>query len=414
MKRRRLGVFDLTMPGWTAGRTYTESVLRSLLDAGASDRFEVVRLTTLKQDEGFAGLPVEVLRFAPTPAAEVEGAFERVASQAGALRPYVGKAGRALGRVASRLRKGSQLLRAGKTFGLSVLLPAMEVPERAGYGVVGWIPDFQHAHQPSFFSPAELSWRDFMYEQLAMNASQVILSSRAALDDYKRFTPRHAAKGKQASFPSMFCFEALPAQVGHAVAKYNLPRRFALVVNQMWAHKNPDVVVEAAALARDQGTDVNVVLIGMPADYRDPQNETVSRVLQRIAKLGLAGKVIVLGKVPFPDLLDLMRTAAVLVQPSRFEGWSTSVEDAKSLGKPLICSDLAVHREQAPGALGFFGCDDPTALAALLCEHVPRLTPGHDPSVERRALDAERAFARAFGATLLEVCEQALDGADRS
>ena len=116
-----------------------------------------------------------------------------------------------------------------------------------------------------------------------------------------------------------------------------------------------------------------------------------------------------LGKVSFGELVDLLRCSAVLIQPSRFEGWSTSVQDAKALGRPLICSDLPVHREQAPGALGFFGCDDPAALASVLVERFADLPAGDEASDEVEALERERAFAREFGQRLMSVGEQALD-----
>jgi glycosyltransferase involved in cell wall biosynthesis len=44
-----------------------------------------------------------------------------------------------------------------------------------------------------------------------------------------------------------------------------------------------------------------------------------------------------------------MRASTALINPSLFEGWSTTVEEAKSTGTPMILSDLGVHREQAEG-----------------------------------------------------------------
>ena len=109
----------------------------------------------------------------------------------------------------------------------------------------------------------------------------------------------------------------------------------------------------------------------------------------------------------FDDLASLMRTAAVVIQPSRFEGWSSVVQDCKALGRPLLCSDIPVHREQAKDALGFFPCDSATLLAEILAENWPALEPGPDPVVEARALTAEREFARAHGQRLLSLCREA-------
>jgi glycosyltransferase involved in cell wall biosynthesis len=70
--------------------------------------------------------------------------------------------------------------------------------------------------------------------------------------------------------------------------------------------------------------------------------------------------------VKFSELISLMHHAVAVVNPSRFEGWSTTVEEAKSLGKRVLVSDLPVHREQAPARGSYFGVDDAPALATLL------------------------------------------------
>jgi glycosyltransferase involved in cell wall biosynthesis len=121
----------------------------------------------------------------------------------------------------------------------------------------------------------------------------------------------------------------------------------------------------------------------------------------------LTGQIIILGMVPFSDLINLMRSAAVIIQPSRFEGWSTIVQDAKAIGRPLLCSDIAVHQEQAPESLGFFSCDEPDQLAELLAESWSDLSPGPSPACESHALETERAFARTHGQNLLNVCREA-------
>jgi glycosyltransferase involved in cell wall biosynthesis len=130
-------------------------------------------------------------------------------------------------------------------------------------------------------------------------------------------------------------------------------------------------------------------------------------MLQQIAEASLWGTVIPLALVPRADLLALMREAAVIIQPSRFEGWSTVVQDAKALARPVICSALAVHLEQAPGALGFFDPDKPEELAAILATHWPALRSGGDESAENEALGREREFARAYGEGIWQTCREA-------
>ena len=65
-----------------------------------------------------------------------------------------------------------------------------------------------------------------------------------------------------------------------------------------------------------------------------------------------------LGMIPLDHVYALLRASVALINPSRFEGWSTTVEEAKSFGVPMILSDIDVHREQTGGAARYFGVDD--------------------------------------------------------
>ncbi|TIN29445.1 hypothetical protein [Mesorhizobium sp.] len=45
------------------------------------------------------------------------------------------------------------------------------------------------------------------------------------------------------------------------------------------------------------------------------------------------------------DVVALIGAADYLLKPSHIEGWSTTVEEAKSLGTPMLLSDIPLHRE---------------------------------------------------------------------
>ena len=100
--------------------------------------------------------------------------------------------------------------------------------------------------------------------------------------------------------------------------------------------------------------------------------------------------------------MEIFRHASVVIQPSLFEGWSTVVEDAKAVGRPIIATDLPVHREQLEGydPAWLFRPSAAEELAALLEGVWPQLPPGPEGDrervaarhTERRRQDAARRF----------------------
>ncbi|MGY3457606.1 glycosyltransferase involved in cell wall biosynthesis [Bradyrhizobium sp. LM3.4] len=70
-----------------------------------------------------------------------------------------------------------------------------------------------------------------------------------------------------------------------------------------------------------------------------------------------------LGMIPLDHVYALLRASMALINPSECEGWSTTVEEAKSFGVPTILSDIDVHREQTEGSARYFGIRDSRSLA---------------------------------------------------
>ena len=75
-----------------------------------------------------------------------------------------------------------------------------------------------------------------------------------------------------------------------------------------------------------------------------------------------------LGKVPYEDVIALMKNCEALINPSLFEGWSTTVEEAKSLGIKLLLSDISVHFEQLGNKAKYFKKNSALSLANLIEE----------------------------------------------
>jgi len=127
-----------------------------------------------------------------------------------------------------------------------------------------------------------------------------------------------------------------------------------------------------------------VAASGQPVDSRHPEHFLELQDL--VGSYGLTENFRFVGMVPRDHVFALMRASTALINPSLFEGWSTTVEEAKSLGVPLLLSKLGVHVEQAEGFASFFDAEDPSQLASLLAAQVPL-------PLERRRQMADAAMA---------------------
>lgn len=400
----RIGIVDQSSTGWVAAAVYSRTVLSSLDAACDAAGVELFFLSGNDEMPGSFS-SAKSMRLTQTDYLPAERQLRKLFGMGEKSRALRGEARL---RKLLRIRSDSDLFGIAQHNNLNVLLPLLDLPPwRLVTNTIGWIPDFQHLHLPEFFGSNDLERRNTTYRRLAEKATAVMLSSQAAQDDFAQFAPDYIGKSRVVPFPSLLAFEPLADDPVSTRNKFNLPEKFALVANQFWAHKNHALVVQAIALLHGAGMNVPVVMTGLPSDHRDPTNKNFSALLQAIATAGLNEQITILGLVPYSDLVNLMRTAAVIIQPSLFEGWSTVVQDAVALGRPLLCSDIAVHREQVSNALGFFGTDRADRLTELIEAHWNNLPPGPDPHREQQSLASERNFAARHGTSLLKLCAEA-------
>ncbi|HEY9632643.1 MAG TPA: glycosyltransferase family 1 protein [Coleofasciculaceae cyanobacterium] len=271
------------------------------------------------------------------------------------------------------------------------------------YRSAAWIADFQHKYLPQFFTESELRWRDSSYELTARHASSVVVSSKTAKADFQKFFPKAAHKSKVLSFKSYPPSEWYETDAQQIQKEYSLPDRFFLVSNQFWKHKNHLVIFKALKLLQEKSIYPTVICTGHLYDRRQP--DYIDIVLQTLHQLDIAKQVYLLGLIPRLSQIQLMRRSLAVIQPSLFEGWSTVVEDARCLGKPIIVSDIPVHLEQNPPHSLLFERNSPESLASLLADWWEHLSPGPDPEQEAIAKTNNLSEVQAFGYRFLEIAK---------
>lgn len=235
----------------------------------------------------------------------------------------------------------------------------------SGIPAIGWVPDFQHLHLPELYSKRRLASINQDIGNLCKFCSRLVLSSEDALKDLLAMAP--GVKGKT----EVLHFSINPkyldsASAGHEelAERYSFSGKYFFLPNQFWAHKNHKVVIEALAQLKADGAPVLVLATGNTKDSR--QAGYFEQLMTVAKQRDVEDCFRVLGIVPLPDLVALMKNSLAVINPSLFEGWSTTVEEAKLFGKTVVLSDIAVHREQNPVNGIYFDPADSIALAQQL------------------------------------------------
>lgn len=243
-----------------------------------------------------------------------------------------------------------------------------------------WMPDFQHRALPHLFSARDFASRE-AYMKIFGKLGHLLVSSESAREDFERYYPE--MRNVQVH---VLRFPVLGPTSGQNVtsladlrARHSIPERYIYLPNQFWPHKNHGIVIDALERSR---SDVTVVCTGSSSDLRN--SEYFGRLMDRVRRANLEARFRVLGVVEYSDVIALMHHATAVLNPSLFEGWSTTVEEAKAQKKPMLLSSLSVHREQATERARFFAPEDASALAALLDETAQA------PSAPTASFDAEQ------------------------
>lgn len=232
--------------------------------------------------------------------------------------------------------------------------------------VLSWIPDFQYLHLPEFFPELNLKVQNKKNISLVEKSELVILSSKDAQKDLESIIPLNLLeKSRVLQFVSQPKNEYISKKSNKNLDKI-LSKDYFFLPNQFWRHKNHIVVFKAVKFLKDQGCEVNIVCTGNLKDLRTKDNSYLSSLKEYINTQKIGPNINILGMVQYIDVLTLMRNSKAIINPSKFEGWSSTVEEAKSMGKLSILSNIPVHKEQNPLNSIFFEQDDEEELASIL------------------------------------------------
>ena len=229
-----------------------------------------------------------------------------------------------------------------------------------------WIPDFQYLHYPQNFSFKNKIMKTFNTIICSYHSTNIILSSHDVKKDIKKISERALKKSKI----NQFVFE-VPAKknildINILKQKYNIPKKFFYLPNQYWIHKNHFLVLQSLKKTIIKDKSIVVISTGYADDHRS--RGYFKKIEHYIEKNNLSDNYRYLGVVPYIEVMSLLFHSVAVINPSKFEGWSSSVEQAKSMGKKIILSNIGVHKEQNPHRGIYFNKNNFNKLSSILIQ----------------------------------------------
>lgn len=130
-----------------------------------------------------------------------------------------------------------------------------------------------------------------------------------------------------------------------------------LTIARLSPEKGIDLAIEAAKILVDKGMNFKWLILGDGVE--------IERLRKQIFHYHLENRVYLLGvrKNPYPYL----KRATIYVQPSRYEGKSMAIEEAKILHKPIVVTSFSSALDQIqPNVTGFISAMDGESIANML------------------------------------------------
>ena len=239
---------------------------------------------------------------------------------------------------------------------IDIVSHSYHIPKLSKAKSINWIPDFQYVYYPNLWTKKQLDDTVKLHDYLVDKSNVIMLSSNDAKSTYLNEYTKYKDKVKVIHFVSQpeTAFELLEKNLSeHVVDEYTQGKPFFYLPNQFWSHKNHIVVFKAAKILKDKGYDFKLITSGLMHDFRSG-DQHINMLKKFVEEYNLSDVIIFLGLIPYNQVLNLILYSKSLINPSFFEGWSSTVEEAKTLGSMVILSNIGVHIEQCPANSLYF------------------------------------------------------------
>ena len=207
-----------------------------------------------------------------------------------------------------------------------------------------WLPDIQYKILPENFSKEFIYKENKHIKKQFLHANKILVSSLAIKDQVlKKFklTNNEIKKIEVMHFHSAIIHNTDRDKVLNTISylneKYGLSKGYFYCPNQFWAHKNHYKLIKAFAniIKKKKYSNLKLVLTGSRF-HKKNDSFFYEEVISLINNLNLTRNIIHFDNLDFDSIKGLYAGCLALVNPSLYEGWSTTIEEARAFNVNLL------------------------------------------------------------------------------
>lgn len=204
------------------------------------------------------------------------------------------------------------------------------------------------------FSPIYNTYRRMMMLSSMHRADRIIAVSECVKRDLVRYLRIDTDKIDviYGGCHRRFSEPITEAEMERVKERYNLPNRYLLVAGRHNARKNLNHIIETLP-QMDSGVDIVIVGRG---------TEQTANLVRRMKALGVDSRVRLLYGVADEDMPAIYRGAIAYLMLSLYEGFSTTIVEALTVGVPVIASRGSSLEEVGGPDSIYVGADDREGL----------------------------------------------------
>ena len=211
--------------------------------------------------------------------------------------------------------------------------------------IVFYHGDYNSAHYSEKYERPRLEQMDGIYA-VSEKCIDIVASVFPELSDKMSFLPNIVSSSAIRARASEF----VPQEYGHG-------KFVILTVARITHEKGVDLAIKAAAELKSRGCIFHWYEMGKGL-VGDGEAEKCKRLIE---ELGVSDVFTMIGAKdnPYPYIVN----SDIVVQPSRLEGKSVALDEAKILGRPIVATSYPTVRDQLKEGEGIIVDIDPIAIA---------------------------------------------------